>query len=171
MTIQIDLIPMPTNTQFAPLGVLGYCLTHTHFLDVLFASLELNQKKIEHEPTAKLQDVLVSILAGCRAIATINTELRPDVALAQAWGRKEFAEQSTISRMLDSLTPAHVQQLQGGSDALFRRESYTLRHDLNQEWLWLDIDLTPLPISKWAEGSTKGKIGDKKTTMVANWVG
>jgi hypothetical protein len=29
------------------------------------------------------------------------------------------------------------------------------------EWLWLDIDLTPLPISKHAEGSTKGKFGKK----------
>jgi hypothetical protein len=36
-----------------------------------------------------------------------------------------------------------------------------LRHDYIRDWLWLDIDLTPLPISKHAEGSTKGKI-DKK---------
>lgn len=171
MTIQIELLSMPTNTQFVPLGVLGYCLTHTHFLDVLFADLELKQKKVEHEPVAKLQDILVSILAGCRAIASINTTLRPDVALAQAWGRKQFAEQSNLSRMLDSLTLHHIQQLQAGSESLFRRESYTLRHDLSQEWLWLDIDLTPLPISKRAEASTKGKMGDKKTPMVANWAG
>lgn len=36
-----------------------------------------------------------------------------------------------------------------------------LRHDFAHEWLWLDIDLTPLPISKHAEASTKGKMAQK----------
>ena len=36
-----------------------------------------------------------------------------------------------------------------------------LRHDFAEDWLWQDIDLTPLPISKHAEGSTKGKFNSK----------
>jgi hypothetical protein len=44
-----------------------------------------------------------------------------------------------------------------------RRESRALRHNSAEDWLWLDIDLTPLPVSKHAEGSTKGKISAKKS--------
>jgi hypothetical protein len=36
-----------------------------------------------------------------------------------------------------------------------------------QDWLWLDLDLTPLPISKLAEASTKGKFA-KKTITAGN---
>jgi hypothetical protein len=32
MSIQIQLHDMSESTQFAPLGVLGYCLTRTNFL-------------------------------------------------------------------------------------------------------------------------------------------
>ncbi len=168
MSTRIELVPMRTNTQFAPLGVFGYCLTRTDFLQPVFKQLALRQKQVNYAPTDKLVDMLVSILAGCRAVSTINTRIRPDTVLAEAWGRTRFAEQSTVSRTLDAFQPEQIDQLRAGSEMLFRQESRTLRHDFDQEWLWLDIDLTPLPASKQAEGSCKGKIGDKKRNMVAS---
>jgi hypothetical protein len=167
MATTVRLVPMPTETSFAPLGVLGYCLTRTGFFSELWAALELPLKSVDHRPEAKLLDILVSILAGCRAISQVNTRLRPDAALAQAWGRQQFAEQATLARTLDAFGSEQVVQLRLGSEALFRRESLTLRHDWAQDWLWLDIDLTPLPISKHAEHSSKGKFGEK-TTMGAS---
>ena len=169
MPIPIRLIDMSTSTQFAPLGVLGYCLTRTEFLREVFAPISFAEKTIDHRPEAKLQDVLVSVLAGCRAISTINTRIRPDLALAQAWNRKQFAEQSTVARTLDKFSQEQVEQLRSGTDRVFKRESFVLRHDFRQTRLWLDLDLTPLPIAKKAEGSCKGKIGDKKTAMAGNW--
>ena len=169
MSTVIRLVSMPQDTSFAPLGVLGYCLTRTDFLAPVFAELELPIKKVDYEPNAKVLDVLVSILAGCRAIFQVNTRIRPDIALACAWGRECFAEQSTLSRTLDAFGEEQVIQLRQGSEALFRRESLTLQHDFAQDWLWLDIDLTPLPASKHAEGSTKGKIGGEKTGMDVSW--
>jgi hypothetical protein len=83
------------------------------------------------------------------------------MALARAWGRDRFADQSTLARTLDAFGSAEVCQLRQGSEAFFRRESRVLRHNYAQDWLWLDIDLTPLPISKRAEGSTKGKFDRK----------
>jgi len=139
----------------------------TGFLRELWAALQLPLKSVDHRPEAKLLDILVSILAGCRAISQVNTRLRPDVALAQAWGRQRFAEQASLARTLDAFGSEQVAQLRVGSEALFRRESLTLRHDWAQDWLWLDIDLTPLPISKHAEQSTKGKFGEK-TAMGAS---
>jgi len=157
MSTTIRLTELPHETCFAPLGVLGYCLTRTRFLAPVWAELALALKTVDHPPQAKLLDLLVSILAGCRSIAQVNTRLRPEVALAQAWGRAAFAEQSTLMRTLDAFTTTEVTQLRRGSEALFRRESRTLRHDFADDWLWLDIDLTSLPISKHAEASSKGK--------------
>jgi hypothetical protein len=159
----IRLTEMPNDTSFAPLGVVGYCLTRTGFLESVWDQVELPLKSVDHTPKAKLLDLVVSILAGCRAIAQVNTRLRPDLALARAWGRERFAEQSTLARTLDAFGATQVAQLRQGSEALFRRESRVLRHNFERDWLWLDIDLTPLPISKNAEGSTKGKFKVKNT--------
>lgn len=169
MSTHIRLVEMPEDTTYAPLGVLGYCLTHTDFLSIVFSELNLPLKTVEHEPRAKLGDILVSILAGCRSLVQVNTRIRPDQALATAWGRAQFAEQSTLARTLDAFTLEQVDQLRTGCEALFRRHSRTFQHDFEQDWLWLDIDLTSLPISKRAEGSTKGRIGREKTRMVGNW--
>lgn len=164
MSTKISLVPVEEHTSYAPLAVLGYCLTRTGFLLPVFAGLDLSLKTVDHTPSEKLLDVLVSILAGCRSITQVNTRLRPDLALAQAWRRKRFAEQSTLARTLDAFTDLHLGQLRQGSQALFCRESLTLRHNFSRDWLWLDIDLTPLPASKFAEASTKGNLG-KKTAM------
>jgi hypothetical protein len=161
MSIDIRLVEMSQDTAYAPLGVLGYCLTRTAFLSPFFDGLSLPQKTVEHEPAEKLQDVLVSILAGCRSIEQSNTRIRPDLALARAWDRERFAGQSTLSRTLSTFGDVHVAQLRTGTEDLFRRESRVLRHNFAQDWLFLDIDLTPLPISKHAQGSTKGKMGEK----------
>ena len=164
----IRLIAMPEETHFAPLGVLGYCLTRTDFLQPVAQGVQLPLKTVQHSPANKLLDVLVSILAGCRAITQINTRLRPDLALARAWGRERFADQSTVARTLDQFTLEQIAVLRQGSETLFRRESLTLHHPFVSDWLWLDIDLTPLPASKHAEASTKGKISAKKTPMGVN---
>jgi len=169
MSTAIRLTSMPQDTGFAPLGVLGYCLTRSDFLAPVLSDLMLPIKEVDHAPNAKVLDVLVSILAGCRAISQVNTRIRPDIALARAWGRERFAEQSTLSRTLDAFDEEQIARLRQGSEALFRRESRTLRHDFAQDWLWLDIDLTPLPASKHAEGSTKGKIGGEKTDTGVSW--
>jgi hypothetical protein len=161
MPTVVRLTDMPDETCFAPLGVLGYCLTRTQFLAPIWAELKLPLKTVDHSPEAKLLDLVVSILAGCRAIDQVNTRLRPDVALARAWGRERFADQSTLTRTLDAFRAAEVAQLRQGSEVWFRRESRVLRHDFDHDWLWLDIDLTPLPISKHAEDSTKGKFDQK----------
>jgi len=167
----IHLMAMPEDTHFAPLGVLGYCLTRTDFLQPVMAPVQLRLKAVQYTPADKLLDVLVSILAGCRAITQVNTRLRPDLALARAWGRAQFADQSTLARTLDRFSDAQITQLRQGSEALFRRESRTFQHCFADDWLWLDIDLTPLPASKHAEGSTKGKISVKKTATAASWRG
>lgn len=171
MKTTIRLVKLEEETSLTPLGVLGYCVTRCNYFGPALSGVQLPLKQVDHSTEAKLLDVLASILSGCRSIAQVNTKLRSDLALARAWGRPQFAEQSNLARTLDAFDATSVAQLRSGSERLFRRESRVLCHDYRQKWLWLDIDLTPLAISKRAEGSTKGKIAGEKTRMVAKWRG
>ena len=119
-------------------------------------------RKRDYATVDKLEDVVISILAGCRSIHNINVRLGPEQALAQAWGRDKFADQSTYSRTLESLTREHIAQLRQGSLQWLKRHSQLHQHDWSR-WLLLDIDATHLPASKKAEGSQRGWVSGKKT--------
>ena len=160
MPIEITLEEFPCHTQHVVLAVFGYCLTRTHFLQPVWDTLTWPIKTREHRPFEKLQDVVVNILAGNPCLSHINTRLRPDLALAAAWKRQQFAEQSNIAKMLDDLTPSQITQLREGIQQLFLRHSQTGHHDFDQGWLMVDIDLTGLRASKQAEGSEKGYFSD-----------
>ncbi len=155
MNTQVILTLPKYVTGFAPLAVLGYCLTHTEFLKSL-RDVQLDIKTCQHVPHEKLQDVVVSILANCSSIKQIDLRIRPDLVLAEAWGREQFAEQSTIAETLNAFTPTSVAQLRTALDTIYQREGQAGRHDLETDLLTLDIDLTGLRASARAEGSRKG---------------
>jgi hypothetical protein len=138
-------------------------LQQRDFFAPLWEHVQLGGKTIYHEPHQKLLDVVVSMLADCSSLKQINTRLRPDTALAAAWGRDVFADQSTISRTLDAFTPATVAQLRTAVERIYVREGHALHHPFDQELLFLDIDLTGLPAGRHAEASTKGYFSGKKT--------
>lgn len=161
MNTQVILIPPKYTTGFAPLAVLGYCLTRTGFLKPL-CDVELDIKTYHHEPHEKLQDVLVSILANCSSIKQIDLRIRPDLVLAEAWGREQFADQSTLADTLNAFTDPSVTQLRDALDMLFQREGQAVRHNFDAELLTIDIDLTGLRASAHAQGSTKGYFSGKR---------
>src|SRR5215510_9878397 len=103
MTTRLGLSAMKRHTSYAPLAALGYVLHQSAFFAPLREHVQLGGKTILHEPYQKLLDVVVSLLADCASLKQINTRLRPDTALAAAWGRHRFADQSTITRVLDTL--------------------------------------------------------------------
>lgn len=162
MKVEIVLDPLANHTQYAPLAILGYCLTKTGFLKQVWSEIEWSMKTVRHKPTEKLQDMLVSILAGNTAVSKINTKLRPDRTLAQAWQREEFAEQSTIADTLNALGGEQLAQLRQGSQAIFRANSQTMKHDFERQWLMVDIDPTGLPASRRAQGGRKGYFSGKR---------
>lgn len=162
MKVPIVLEPLPTYTQYVPLGVLGYCMTRTGFLQPVWDEIKWSMKTIDHQPTEKLQDMLVSILAGNEAVYKINTCLRPDLALSAAWNRKQFAEQSTVADTLNALGPEQIAQLRQGSQTLFRQYSRTMSHNFDKQWLMIDIDPTSLVASRRAQGSRRGYISGKR---------
>ncbi len=162
MSVSIVLEEFPAQTQYVPLAVLGYCITRTQFLFPVWNEIEWTMKTRDHTPTDKLQDMLISIMAGNTSVWQINTRLRPDVTLAAAWQRAQFAEQSGIATLLAQLTPHQILQLRQGIQGLFRRYAQTMTHDYRTQWLLMDLDLTGLQASRRAEGSEKGYVAGKR---------
>jgi len=108
MMKRLGLSAMNSHTQHAPLAALGSFLPQQDFFAPLREHVQLDCKTVVHTPHEKLLDVVVSMLADCPSLKSINMRLRPDTALAAAWGRERVADQSTLTRVLDAFTPAAV---------------------------------------------------------------
>jgi hypothetical protein len=168
MRKRLGLSTMNSHTQYAPLAALGSLLQQQEYFAPLREHVQLDCKTVFHAPHEKLLDVVVSMLADCASLKQINTRLRPETALAAAWGRDRFADQSTITRVLDAFTPRAVAQLRTAVEQIYRREGKALHHPFAHDLLFLDIDLTGLPAGRRAEASTKGYFSGEKTAVGAN---
>jgi hypothetical protein len=155
MSTRLVILPQRHETQFVPLAVLGYCLTHTGFFAAL-REVNLSMKTVHHQPEHKLQDIIVSILANCSSIKQSDLRIRPDVVLAEAWGREQFAQQATLAATLNAFTAQSVNQLRQAVQAVYLQHGQVLHHNFADHWLMLDTDLTGLPASRHAQASEKG---------------
>ena len=159
---RMSLAPMEGMTQFAPLVALGFFVREYDLLSPIPSRLTFTQPTHTEYPVEALLEVWVSMLAGCRSIWQINTKIRPDPVLAKAWGREQFAEQSTVARVLDVCHPEQVEQLCQGVASIYRWIGQAPDHHWVEGELLIDIDLTGLPAGRKAEGSTKGYFSGKK---------
>ena len=172
MSQLLGLSAMQSHTHYAPLALLGYRLQQRDFFAPLRDQVHLKQKSVFYTPQEKLLTCLVSIMSGCHAICQINTRIRPDKALAQAWGLPCFAQQSLVADTLNSFTESNVQELHDAISNIYLREGQAIRHNYEREgFLIFDIDLTGLPASKHAEGSKKGYFSGKKGGVDGKWFG
>ncbi len=160
MKPEFGLTDQHFNTSFAPLCVLGQVLWERGELDTLRNFSLISMKTQDHTPGEKLLDAFLVILAGYPSLYMLNTKLRPDPMLAQAWHRGQFADQSMVSRTLDVITGDALQGLRAVSWDFWRSHSQLANHDWRKRVL-LDLDLTPLRASRSAEDSTKGYLGKK----------
>lgn len=168
---RISLVKFEETTRFAPLVALGFFVREEDLLSPIFSRLEFTQPTHTEHPVEALVDLWVSILAGCRSVSQINTQIRPDLVLAHAWGRPGFAEQSTVARVLDVCQEEQVSQLRAGVEAIYRWIGRALHHPWAETALLMDIDLTGLPAGKSAQGSTKGYFSGKKGLAAGSCVG
>jgi hypothetical protein len=152
---------------YVPLAALGYALRRAHVLDPL-RQVTLPIKTIVHSATDKIIEAVVLILAGGRATNQIDVLLRPNLGLAQAWGQEQFAQQSTFADTLDAFAADHLSQLRLAFETITQQQGHAPAHDFRKGWLWLDDDLTGLPASRRAQGSTKGYFAGEKTKSGVN---
>jgi hypothetical protein len=161
-------VALTSSSTSSHVPLAAYALRRANVL-APFIDLDFPIKAIEHTPAEKLVTGLVLILAGGRALYQTNWLLRPNTALACAWGQAEFAEQSTISETFDALAPADLLGLQAAFATITRNWSQTCRHDFRRGDLILDGDLTGLPASRHADGSRKGYFAGKKIATGGKW--
>ena len=148
-----------TTTTFTPcasLAALGCHLRQIKLFDVVKEQVHIAQKTVMHTPIDKLYDCFISILAGAHGLVEINSLLRSDLALQQAFGRSSCAEQSTIQDTLNACTDTTVAELTTALERIFRTHSAAYRHPYQQQYQVLDVDLSGLPCGPKAALATKG---------------
>lgn len=161
MALELGQTDELVNTRYAPLAAL---LAHYQQNQVLapLSKVRIPIKSHDFTPHAKLEQVLVSILAGCETISEVNQKLKSEQALAEVGGWPRFADQSGLSRTLDALTLMNLAQLRQAGRQIWHRYSQVKHHDW-RGYLWLDFDLSGLPCGPQAQASQKGYFSGKKT--------
>jgi hypothetical protein len=158
------------SMSHVPLAVLGYACRRAGILRPL-QEVTLPIKTATHTPSEKVLEVLVLILTGGRATVQADLLLRPNRLLAQAWGQVQFAQQATLADTLDAFEEPSLAHLRAAFETTLEQWSASCVHDFRRGPLWIDDDLTGLPASRRAAGSTKGYFAGKKTAPGGNWPG
>lgn len=151
------------HTGRASLCALGEYLRRQCFFAPLREQVTIAQKTVRYRPMDKLLDALVGILCGAKTIAQSNVTIRTDPAVQRAFGRTACADQSTIARTLRACTAENVAQLEGVSWYYLKRYGATPHHRFHEQRLWVDIDVTPMPIGAQAEGSERTWMGRNRS--------
>src|SRR5215467_13452309 len=151
------------TTSRASLCAFGEYLKRHCFFAPLREQVQIPQKTVRYCPTDKLLDGLLGMLCGAKTISQSNGTIRLDPAVQRAFGRTGCAEQSTIARTLRACTAETVEQLSRVSWYYLKRYGQTPHHRFAERLLWVDVDLTPLPIGAKAEGSERTWMGRNRS--------
>ena len=125
------------------------------------ATVTIPQKTVRYRPTAKLQAVLVAILAGAHGLVDVNSQLRADHALATAFELPGWPDQSTLSETLSACTSETVTAMRTCLRTIYQQHGRALHHRPDDGLLILDVDLTGLPCGVQGEEATKGYFSEE----------
>jgi hypothetical protein len=148
-----------TTKHFSPaasLAAIGVKVNQLDLFGPIRTQVQIKQKTVKHTPTDKLYDALISLLAGAHGLVEINTRLRTDPGLQQAFGRQACAEQSVVQETLDACTVENVNQMQHALDQIYRQHSQGYHHDYQAGFQLLDVDMSGLPCGPKAAFATRG---------------
>ena len=151
------------TTSRASLCALGEYLKRHCFFAPLREQVQIPQKTVRYRPIDTVLDGLLGMLCGAKTISHSHVTIRVDPAVQRACGRTGCAEQSTIARTLQASTAATVAQRSQVSWYYLKRYGQTPRHRFAERLLWVDIDVTPLPIGAQAEGSERTWMGRNRS--------
>jgi hypothetical protein len=152
---------MPTGR--ARLCALGEYLRRHCFFAPLREQVTIPQKTVRHRPVEKVLDALWGLLCGAKTIDQSNGTIRVDPAVQRACGRTGGAEQSTMARTLRACTGDNVAQLERVSWSDLKRSGQPPHHRFAERLLWIDVEVTPLPLGAHAEGSERTWMGRNRS--------
>ncbi len=144
------------STPHATLVAVGLKVQQLDLFRPIRDQVQIKQKTVRYTPIDKLYDAWIAILAGAHGLVEVNTRLRSDPALQQAFGRTACAEQSVIQDTLDACDATTVQQMEQALTTILRQHSQAYRHAYAQHLQLLDVDITGLPCGPKAAFATKG---------------
>jgi hypothetical protein len=153
------------STRFSAHASLAAIGRHLHSLDLLGPireTLQIKQKTVKYTPFDKITDAFILLLTGAHRMVEINTTLRPDLALVEAFGKSGCAEQSVVQDTLDACEDENILQMQQAANTIFRKHSRAVRHDYDKQFQVLDLDLSGRECGKEAQGATKGYFADHR---------
>lgn len=142
-------------TSRATLIGLGVRIERLGIMKTIGQQVKIKQKTVKDSPLEKITDALATILAGGKGLVEANKRVRSDRALQRAFGRERCAEQSVISETLDACDASNVEQMAAALREIYQAHSDGYRHDYEQDWQVLDVDLTGQPCGKKAAFASK----------------
>jgi DDE family transposase len=151
------------HTGRASLCALGEYLRRRCFFAPRREQVTIPQKTVRYRPIDKILDALVGLLCGAKTMAQSHVTIRTDPAVQRAFGRTGCADQSTIARTLRACTVDTIAQLTRVSWYYLKRYGAAPRHRFSEALLWVDSDLTPMPIGAKAEGSERTWMGRNRS--------
>ena len=149
----------------APLCALGKVLEAKSVFQHLHRCVNIPQKTVVYRPTDKLVFVVLGMLSGAENVSEINTRVRSDGALLEAFGYQRCADASVIQQTLDATTAATVLELETALASMSSEHGVVASGaSVSQTRVPIDIDLSALPVGKHAEGAKKGYVAKKQNT-------
>lgn len=148
-----------TTSHFSPcasLAAIGVTLRQRDLFGPIRQQVRIGQKTVKHTPHDKLYDAFIAMLAGAHGLVEINSRLRADAALQEAFGRSSCAEQSVVQETLDACTSENVTQMEQAMESIYRQHSQGYRHDYARQYQILDVDMSGMPCGKKAALASKG---------------
>lgn len=156
---------MSQSTKYSPrasLIALGTYLENTVIWQMIEQGVQIKQKVVKHEPTDKLKDAWISMLAGAQSLVELNTLVRPDKALQRAFGRADCADQSTVSETLNASDEETVKQMRHAMKRIYQRYGKGYGHHYGKEMQVLDVDMSGLLCGRQGQGAEKGYFPNQK---------
>jgi len=156
---------MDNYTEFssrASLVMIGKQFQAMGIWSVIEKMVDIQQKVRAHTPSDKMLDAFITMLAGGRGLVEANTRVRSDPTLQLAFGRKQCAEQSTLSQTFNACTAENVQQMRQALKQILHTHGRCTQHTYEKKWQVLDVDMTGLVAGSQAEGATKGYFANRR---------
>ena len=148
------------------MAALAPVIAEKQIFEPIHRRIQIPQKTVDYRPTDKLVFVVLGILAGAETVYDINHTLRVDEPLLRAFGYEKCADQSVIQQTLCASVAENVIQFEDALEQIWTKHNRCVAlleaAVRQQKMIAIDIDLSGMPASKNAEGSTKGYFAGKK---------
>lgn len=146
------------------LVAIGVMIETLKILKPIEEKVKIKQKTVKNSPYEKLVDALIAILSGAKGIVEVNTRVRPDQGVQEAFGRKGCAEQSVIQETLNAVREQNIEEMEKALKVIYQEQSLGIKHNYKEELQLLDIDFTGLGCGELSEEAQKGYFADSKAT-------